>query len=134
MDISRKRKSWITCLYAIPLACGLGAFASQVDGKDAPTDPVTCSSTGGTSTSPQAAAMINQELSERVRAALHAAPYFDDRHVDVTVVGGTVVLSGLVFSGSDLLDALQIARRAAGNRRVVDNLSIVDHLFIQQGS
>jgi osmotically-inducible protein OsmY len=127
MDISRKRESRITCLYAIPLACGLGAFASQVHGQDAPTDRVTCSSTGNTSTSPQAAAMMNQELSERVRAALHAAPYFYDGHVDVTVKGRAVVLSGLVFSGSDQRVALRIARRAAANRLVVDNL------FIQQG-
>jgi osmotically-inducible protein OsmY len=132
MDIPRKRKTRITCLYAIPLACGLGAFASQVDGQNAPTDPVTCSSTGGTSTSPQAAAMVNQELSERVRAALHAAPYFDDSQVDVTVKGGAVVLNGLVFSGTDLQDALRIARGAAGIRRVVDNLSISDALFIPQ--
>jgi hypothetical protein len=65
MDIPRKSKSRITCLYAIPLACALGAFASQVDGQNAPPPrPVTRSSTGGTSTSPEAAAMMNQELTE----------------------------------------------------------------------
>jgi osmotically-inducible protein OsmY len=67
---------------------------------------------------------MNRELRERVRAALHADPYFYDRHVDVTVDGDAVVLSGLVFSDWDLRAALRIARQAAGNRPVVDNLSI----------
>ena len=56
--------------------------------------------------------------------ALHAAPYLYDRHISVTVEGDAVVLSGLVFSDWDLRDALRIARMAAGNRPVVDNLSI----------
>lgn len=124
MNISRKSKRWITCLYAIPLVCGLGTFASEVDGQNAPTHPVTRSNAGGTATSPEAPAVMNRELSGRVRAALHAAPYFYDRHVDVTVEGDAVVLSGLVFSDWDLQEALRIARNAAGNRPVIDNLSI----------
>jgi osmotically-inducible protein OsmY len=124
MDISRKKRRRIACLYAIPLACGLGAFASQVDGQNAPTHSATRSNAGGTSTSPEAAAVINRELSERVRAALHAERYFYDRHVDVTVEGDAVVLSGVVFSDWELRDALRIAKKAAGNRPVVDNLSL----------
>ena len=124
MDISRKGKSRIACLYAIPLACGLGAFASQVDGQNAQTHSVTRSNTAGTSTSREAAGVMNRELGERVRAALHAEPYLYDRHVDVTVEGDVVVLSGIVFSDWDLRDALRIARKAAGNRAVVDNLSV----------
>jgi osmotically-inducible protein OsmY len=124
MDIPCKSKSWITCLYAIPLAYGLGAFASQVDGQNAQTHSVTRSNTAGTSTSWEAAAVMNRELSERVWAALHAGTYFYDRHVDVTVEGGAVMLSGIVFSDWDLREALRIARKAAGNRAVVDNLSI----------
>ena len=68
--------------------------------------------------------MMNQELRERVEAALHAEPYLYDRHVDVTVEGGAVVLRGVVFSDWDLQDALRVARRVAGNRPVVDNLSL----------
>ena len=67
---------------------------------------------------------MNRELSERVRAALHAAPYLYDRHVEVTVEGNVVVLSGFVFSAWELQDVLRIARKAAGNRPVADNLSI----------
>lgn len=124
MDNSRKRKRWITCLYAIPLACGLGGFASQVDAQNAPTHPVTRSSTGGASTWPEEPAVMNRQLSERVRAALDAQPYLYDRHVDVTVEGDAVVLSGVVFSDSELQEALRIARKTAGYRSVVDNLSI----------
>jgi osmotically-inducible protein OsmY len=67
---------------------------------------------------------MNRELSERVRAALHADPYLYDRHVEVTVEGNVVVLSGFVFSAWELQDALRIARKAAGDRPVTDNLSL----------
>jgi osmotically-inducible protein OsmY len=59
-----------------------------------------------------------------VQAALHADPYFYDEHVTVSVEHGAVVLRGFVFSDSDLLDAIRIASKAAGDRRVVDNLII----------
>jgi osmotically-inducible protein OsmY len=42
----------------------------------------------------------------------------------VSVEKGDVLLSGLVSSEWDLLDAMRIARKAAGNRRVSENLSI----------
>jgi osmotically-inducible protein OsmY len=118
MDIRCRNKRWITCLYAIPLACGLGAFAPEVHSQNATSQRAT------QSTSPGAAAVMNHELSGRVRAALHADPYFYDRHVDVTVEGDAVVLRGIVFDDWDLRGALRIARKAAGNRPVVDNLSI----------
>jgi len=59
-----------------------------------------------------------------VKAALHSEPYFYDEHVTVSVEQGAVVLRGFVFSDSDLRDALRIASKVAGDRRVVDNLSI----------
>jgi osmotically-inducible protein OsmY len=59
-----------------------------------------------------------------VKAALHAARYLFDEHVTVSVEGGAVVLRGVVFSDSDLQDVIRIASEAAGDRRVVDNLSI----------
>ena len=37
---------------------------------------------------------------------------------------GDVLLGGFVSSDGDLLDAMRIDRKAAGNRRVVDSLSI----------
>jgi osmotically-inducible protein OsmY len=123
MYISCKSTRRFTCLYAISLALGLGAFAFQADGQNALARPVTRSSTGGSPTPPEAA-VTNLELSRRIRAALDAEPYFYDRHIDVTLEGDDVVLSGVVFSAWELQNALRVARKAAGNRRVVDNLSL----------
>ena len=61
---------------------------------------------------------------KRVKKALHSDPYFYDEHVTVSVENGDVVLHGFVSSEWDLRDAIRIASRAAGDRRVVDNLSI----------
>lgn len=129
MDNRGAKRRWTTYLYAIPLACGLGAFAPEVDGQNATSGRVIVSNTGGTSTltSTETAAVMIRKLTERVRVALRAAPYLYARHVDVTGERDAVVLSGLVFSDWDLLDALRIAQEAAGNIRVVDNLSIVQH-------
>jgi osmotically-inducible protein OsmY len=124
MDIRCRNKRRSTCLFAIPLACALVAFASQVHGQNATSQRAAGSTTEGSSAPTVASAVMNRQLLERVRAALHAAPYLDDRHISVTVESGAVVLSGLVFSAWDLRDALRIARQAAGNRPVVDNLSI----------
>jgi osmotically-inducible protein OsmY len=68
--------------------------------------------------------LADGELQERVKAALHADPYFYDGHVTVSVEHGAVVLRGFVFSEWDLRDAIRLASKAAGDRRVVDNLSI----------
>jgi len=73
---------------------------------------------------PGAAVLSDGELTKRVKAALHADPYFYDKHVTVSVEQGAVVLRGFVYSDWDLQDAIRIASKAAGDRRVVDNLSI----------
>lgn len=59
-----------------------------------------------------------------MEAALHSNPYFYDAHVTVSMKKGDVLLSGFVSSELDLLDAIRIARKAAGNRRVIENLTI----------
>jgi osmotically-inducible protein OsmY len=41
-----------------------------------------------------------------------------------SAASGTVVLSGFVFSESDLRDALSAARKAAGDSPVIDELSL----------
>jgi len=68
--------------------------------------------------------LADRELAKRVQAALHADPYFYDQHVTVSVKKSAVVLRGFVFSSWDLGDAIRIARQAAGDRPVIDNLSI----------
>jgi osmotically-inducible protein OsmY len=60
----------------------------------------------------------------RVETALRLDPYFYDAHVSVLLVKGVVVLQGFVFSDWDLIDAIRIANKAAGDGRVVNALSI----------
>jgi hypothetical protein len=66
------------------------------------------------------------QLQQRVQTALHSDPYFYDAHVDVMIENGNVVLRGIVFDDVDLRAAIRIASQAAGDRRVIDDLSIVD--------
>jgi osmotically-inducible protein OsmY len=115
MNISRKNRSLIVCAYLAPVVCGLGGFAVPAAAQNAVL-PMASQS--------YSAVLTDRELEMHVKGALHAAPYLYDKHVSVSVENGAVVLSGIVFSDSDLVDAIRIAGKAAGGRRVVDNLSI----------
>jgi osmotically-inducible protein OsmY len=79
-----------------------------------------------TSTPASAAAKSAADEARRLRVetALRLDPYFYDAHVNVLLVKGVVVLQGFVFSDWDLIDAIRIANRAAGDGRVVNALSI----------
>jgi|HubBroStandDraft_5_1064220.scaffolds.fasta_scaffold953440_2 osmotically-inducible protein OsmY len=66
----------------------------------------------------------DEELLTRVQSAFDSDPYFYDKHVTVTMQKGQVILTGVVSSESDLMGALRIARKAAGQNRVLDGLSI----------
>jgi osmotically-inducible protein OsmY len=68
--------------------------------------------------------IADEKLRMRVQDALHSDPYFYDEHVTVSIKDGAVVLHGFVSSAWDLRDAIRIASKAAGDRRVIDNLSI----------
>jgi osmotically-inducible protein OsmY len=106
------------CLAA--LVCGLMGVATRVSAQNAPapTASIAASTTQG------ADRVADETLRKQVKAALHADPYFYDRHVTVSIENGAVVLRGFVFSDWDLRQALSIARKAAGDKTVVDNLSI----------
>jgi osmotically-inducible protein OsmY len=60
----------------------------------------------------------------RVKTALDSNSTFDAKHVDVTMDKGNVVLNGFVQSNRELLHAAQIATKAAGDRKVVNKLTI----------
>lgn len=124
MNISFKKRILIICTSLGPAVYGLGGFASPVSAQNAVSPPASQSDAVAVSALPVAAVMSDGELAKRVKAALHAAPYFYDEHVTVSVERGTVVLRGFVFSDSDLQDAIRIASKAAGDVPVVDNLSI----------
>lgn len=64
------------------------------------------------------------ELAATVQQALHDDPYLYDRHIEVSIEHGNVVLRGFVANGADLLNAKRIALQAAGGRHIVDDLSI----------
>jgi len=110
-------------VYAIALVCGLGGYASQVDAQTAESHAAGRSSIGGASTL-RGADAENQKLQKQVAAALHADPYLDDKHINVSVERGIVVLSGLVFDDWDLRTALRTARKASGHDPVIDGISI----------
>ena len=124
MNISRKMRILVVSGYLGPALFGLVGYATPVGAQTAVSTPASGSDSVAVSARPGASALTDGELVERVQAALHAAPYLYDKHVTVSVEQGDVVLRGFVFSAGDLQDAIRIASKAAGNRRVVDNLSI----------
>lgn len=75
-------------------------------------------------THPAPVAAADAQLAESVQAALEANPYLYAAHVSVSVEHGNIVLRGFVSDDWDLLRAKKTAAKAAGGRRVVDNLSI----------
>lgn len=115
------KKHWMACAYALPLICG---FAAVADAQPEASHVITRSNTSAASASQPVDASASTALRDRIEAALHAEPYLDDRHIDVSVENGTVVLQGLVFGDADLTDALRVARKAAGGAPVIDNLSL----------
>jgi osmotically-inducible protein OsmY len=129
MSTSSKRRMLVLCTYLGPVAFGLAGFAAPVGAQNAAapavsqSDTFTASATAVSATQ-GANSVADEELRNRVQAALHSDPYFYDQHVGVSVENGVVVLRGFVFSGWDLRDAMRIARRAADKRLVVDDLSI----------
>ena len=124
MNIAFKNQDWAVRACLAAMMCGMIGVATRVSAQNAsaptPNPPV-----GIEASSTQSAdSAVDEKLRRRVKAALHAAPYFYDKHVTVTIENGDVVLHGFVFSDWDLRQALNIARRAAGAKTVVDNLAI----------
>jgi osmotically-inducible protein OsmY len=110
------------CLGA--LVCGLIGIAAPVSAQNTPAPTDSRAVSVAASTTQSADWVADEKLRKKVKVALHADPYFYDRHVTVSIENGDVVLRGFVFSDWDLRHALSIARKAAGDKTVVDNLSI----------
>ncbi|HEY1413544.1 MAG TPA: BON domain-containing protein [Rhodopila sp.] len=64
------------------------------------------------------------DLAARVKQALHSDKTLNDRHVDVAVEHGNVVLNGFVENNRELLAAEQVASKAAGDHKIINHLSI----------
>ncbi|HEX3950978.1 MAG TPA: BON domain-containing protein [Steroidobacteraceae bacterium] len=64
------------------------------------------------------------DMAERVRQALHSDPALYDKHIDVSMEKGKVVMKGFVDSAGDLQKAIRAANKAAGPKKVVNELTI----------
>jgi BON domain len=124
MNNSGKKVILSVWVYLAAATCGLGGFATPAGAQTAVSPPASSSNSTAAAVMLGAPALAAGVAAQRVQTALHADPYFYDEHVSVSVDHGAVVLSGFVLSSLDLLDAMRIARKAAGKSRVVDNLSI----------
>jgi osmotically-inducible protein OsmY len=78
----------------------------------------------GAGANEERARVADQQLKENVENALSSDPYFYGAHVSTSIENGDVVLRGFVSSEWDLRDAIRIATKAAGGRRVIDDLTI----------
>ncbi|MGA2838874.1 MAG: BON domain-containing protein [Steroidobacteraceae bacterium] len=70
--------------------------------------------------------VADEKLTKQVEAALHSDPYFFDEHVTVTVKNGVALLEGVVFDEWDERQAIRIAKKIAGVKRVVTDFDIPD--------
>jgi osmotically-inducible protein OsmY len=124
MNISRLKLVFVICTYLGAMVCGLGGFATRAGAQNLISAAVSRSDSAADSATHESDAVTDDQLRQRVKTALHTDPYFYDEHVTVSVENGEVVLRGFVSSDWDIRDALRIASKAAGGRRVIDNLSI----------
>lgn len=64
------------------------------------------------------------EVAARVKDALHADSALDSRHIHVALEHGDVHLKGFVQDNRAVLTATQVATKAAGDHKVVNELTI----------
>ena len=77
--------------------------------------------TGATATADQAGL---GDLQKQIQTALKHEPTLANDHINATVAGDTIQLTGDVASGKERQTALRIAQSFAGNRRVVDRMTV----------
>lgn len=79
-----------------------------------------CAGSGATRTTES-----DPALAARVTAALRADPYFYSEHTEVSIENGAVVLTGLVQDERAIADAIDVAKKAAPGREIIDRFSII---------
>lgn len=124
MKISRRKPILVNFAFLGSTAFGSAGFAARAGAQNVEAPALNQSASLTAPSTLGAESNADENLVKRVKDALHSDPYFYDEHVTVSVEKGVVVLRGFVSSEWDLRDAIRIARIAAGDRRVVDNLSI----------
>jgi BON domain len=65
-------------------------------------------------------------LVAKVEQALQSDPYLFVNHVSVSAENGVLRLEGVVQDPFDMLQVVRLARRAAGKRRVINEIEFVD--------
>ncbi len=63
-------------------------------------------------------------LTSKIKAELIKAKGVHSNNVDVDTVNGVVSLTGILSSHKEKNDVLYIVHKTAGNRRIIDNLSV----------
>ncbi|HEY6620729.1 MAG TPA: BON domain-containing protein [Steroidobacteraceae bacterium] len=101
-------------LVSLAAVLGLVTLSLGVQAQNAPS----------ASDSSQTAQNTSDDLAVRVKQALHAQPALNDKHIDVSMKNGKVLLKGFVNSQGDLTKAVRAANKAAGSKNVVDELTI----------
>ena len=124
MSISCRKLLLINCAFLGSTAFGSIGLAERAGAQDVDTAAFSQPAAITIPSRQSADSIADEKLERRVQVALHSDPYFYDRHVTVSVDNGAVVLQGFVSSEWDLLDAIRIANKAAGDSRVIDDLSI----------
>jgi osmotically-inducible protein OsmY len=66
-------------------------------------------------------------MAARVKQALDSEPALNDKHIDVSMEKGKVVMRGFVDSAGDLTKAIRAANKTAGEKNVVNDLKIKTH-------
>jgi hypothetical protein len=121
----KKKPDWVLCACLGLLVSGLGGLATPSRAQTATAPATSPMPTAATTAAHFTDPLSDEELRAGVEAALRSDPYFYDAHVTVSMENGSVVLQGFVAGPWDLLDAIRIAKRAAGNRQVIDDLEIL---------
>jgi osmotically-inducible protein OsmY len=78
----------------------------------------------GTAPAPGTPGDIGSDLQKQIDTALKHEPTLANDNINAVVAGDTIDLSGSVASGKERQTALRIAQSFAGNRRVVDHLTV----------
>ena len=69
-------------------------------------------------------AQNSSDMVSRVKEALQAEPALTDKHIDVSMKNGKVVMKGFVDTAGDLEKAVRAANKAAGAKNVINELTI----------
>ncbi len=98
---------------ALATTLGLGTMSVGVQAQDA----VSSSDSQQTNTN------RSDDMAARVKQALHSDPGLYDKHIDVSMEKGKVVMSGFVNSAGDMQKAVRAASKTAG-KNMVNKLTI----------